>query len=200
MALLLLAIIYVVFVSLGLPDGVMGSAWPAMHTALSVPIGFGGVLTVLGVAMTTFSSLMTTRLVRWLGIGRLIALSVLLTSVGLIGLSHASHIIIVFLFSIPLGLGAGAIDSALNHYVAEHYKAHHMNWLHAFWGIGATLGPLLFAGAFAASGNWHSGFMVLGIAQGAIFVLLLASLRLWENGKPVTITSHSPDSLSLIQV
>lgn len=178
MKILLLVVIYIVFISLGLPDGVLGSAWPAIHTSLSAPVTLGGLLTVVSVFMTTTSSLMTTKIVRKIGIGWLVTSSVLLTSIALWGLSWADHIAFVFLFVIPLGLGAGAIDSALNHYVAHNYKAHHMNWLHAFWGVGAMLGPLAFAAAFGVRGDWHAGFFVLGAAQMVIVLMLLISLKL----------------------
>lgn len=196
----LLIIIYLVFISLGLPDGVLGSGWPAIHTSLSAPIALGGLLTVVGLAMTTTSSLLTTQLVRRLGVRWVVTISVLLTSLGLLGISQANHIAVVFLFAIPLGLGGGAIDSSLNHYVSHNYKAHHMNWLHAFWGAGAMLGPLIFAAALTASGGWKTGFFALGAIQFAIVIVLLCTLRLWEKEKEVKFHIIRKNPATILQV
>lgn len=180
MALLLLVVIYIVFISLGLPDGVLGSAWPAIHVSLGVPVGVGGIIALVITLMGIVSSLSTTWLVRRLGVGPLLLVSTILTTIALIGFSQASAFIWLVLLAVPLGLGAGAIDAALNHYVATHYKAHHMNWLHAFWGLGATIGPMIFA-VTLTSGGWRSGFWVLGLIQAGIVLLLLLSLPLWTH-------------------
>lgn len=154
-----------------------------VHQALGASVALGGLLTVVMVLMTTFSSLMTTRLVSWVGTGRLIAFSTALTAVALLGLSQANHIGWVFLFAIPLGLGGGAVDSAMNHYVSVNYKAHHMNWLHACWGVGAMTGPLVFAAALGDQNNWRGGFLALSWIQIAIAGLVLLSMRLWTKAE-----------------
>lgn len=183
MTLLLLAIIYVIFISLGLPDGLLGSAWPAIQKDLHQPLGIGGFIGLVVTLMTIVSSLATSYLVRKLGIGWLLVISTLLTTTALLGFSLASNIYWLFLLAVPLGLGAGAIDSALNDYVAKHYAAHHMNWLHAFWGVGATLGPIIFASSLAASGDWHDGYQTLGMIQAGIVAIILCSVPLWTRVK-----------------
>lgn len=183
MAILLLVIIYIIFISLGLPDGVFGSAWPAIHTSLGAPAGLGGFLTVVITLMTIVSSLSAAYMIRRLGIGLLIAISTALTALALIGYANVENVAWLFILAVPFGLGAGAIDTALNNYVATHYKAHHMNWLHGFWGVGATLGPLIFAATLISTGDWHDGFMRLGLIQLAIVLLILFSLGLWGRVK-----------------
>lgn len=180
MTILLLVIIYAVFISLGLPDGLLGSAWPAIRESLGVPLEFGGYITLVVTVMTIVSSLATSFLVRKLGVGLLLTASTALTVLSLFGFSQTSQVAMLFLLAIPLGLGAGAIDSALNNYVAKQYGPHHMNWLHAFWGVGATLGPIVFAGSLLATNDWHSGYAHLGFIQLGIVVLLLLSLPLWK--------------------
>lgn len=180
MATVLLVIIYIVFISLGLPDGVFGGAWPAIYGSINAAAGIGGVISLLSTAMTIISSLMTSWLSKKLGTGLLLTVSTALTVVGLVGFAGSHEIAWLFLFSIPLGLGAGAIDSALNHYVATHFEAHHMNWLHASWGIGATMGPIIYTIAYASTHNWRSGYIAIGIIQAAIMALLLFSLPLWK--------------------
>ncbi|RYF28725.1 MAG: MFS transporter [Chloroflexi bacterium] len=161
MPIFLLVIIYLVFVSLGLPDGVLGGAWPSIQSSFNAPLPTGGYIALVITFMTIVSSLATAYLVKRLGTGKLITISTALTALSLLGFSQAVSIEWLFLLAVPLGLGAGAIDSALNNYVANHYDAHHMNWLHACWGIGATAGPILFATSLASSGDWHSGYLTL---------------------------------------
>ncbi len=194
MPIVLLLIIYIVFISLGLPDGVLGGAWPSIHTDLNVPIGFGGVIALVITTMTIISSLSTAALTKQLGIGVLMVLSTLLTSFALFGFSQSSSIVWLCLLAVPLGLGAGAIDSALNHYVATRYEAHHMNWLHAFWGLGATLGPILFSFTFRSTGDWHQGYLQLGLIQACIVALLVASVFLWARVHPRHLAESGEDS------
>lgn len=184
MATLLLVVIYIVFISLGLPDGILGGAWPAIRQELNQSLEIGGFVALTVTLMTILSSLATSELVRRLGIGRLLAVSVALTAFALVGFSQTPNITWLFVFAIPLGLGAGAIDSALNNYVALHYKAHHMNWLHGFWGVGATAGPMIFATALSTGGDWHTGYLYLGILQAAIVCILVVTLALWNNVHP----------------
>lgn len=183
MTFLLLAVIYVVFISLGLPDGLLGSAWPAIQASFHAPVGLGGALALLATLMTMVSSLSTSFLIKKIGTGPLLVISTALTAGALLGSAQASSLYWLFLLAIPLGLGAGAIDTALNNYVATHYKAHHMNWLHAFWGLGAALGPVLFAVSLANTGDWHAGYGTLGVLQAGIVVLLAVSLPLWNRAQ-----------------
>lgn len=197
MATLLLVVIYIVFISLGLPDGVFGGAWPAIRQELNQSLEIGGFVALVVTLMTILSSLATSELVRRLGIGLLLTISVALTAFALIGFSQAPSITWLFLFAIPLGLGAGAIDSALNNYMALHYKAHHMNWLHGFWGVGATAGPMIFATALATSGDWHAGYFYLGILQIGIVCILIITLALWNRVHPTRVSKNeSHDEVS----
>lgn len=138
---LLLVIIYLSFISLGLPDSILGAAWPSMHENMNVPISYMGIISMIISAGTVISSLMADRFIRKIGVGLLTAVSVAMTALALIGFSFSSHFWMLCFWAIPYGLGAGAVDSALNNYVALHYESRHMSWLHCFWGVGATIGP-----------------------------------------------------------
>lgn len=205
MATLLLIVIYLVFISLGLPDGILGGAWPAINQSLHAPVGLGGVISLVATSMTIISSLATAWLIKKLGVGLLLTVSTALTVTGLVGFSLADNVYWLFILAIPLGLGAGAIDAALNNYVANHYKAHHMNWLHAFWGIGATLGPIIYTFALTNTGDWHRGYLYLGIIQAAIVGLLLLALPLWrkvrENGLHIQDEVHiDPSDIKFVRL
>lgn len=194
MPIFLLVIIYLVFVSLGLPDGVLGGAWPSIQSSFNAPLPTGGYIALVITFMTIVSSLATAYLVKRLGTGKLITISTALTALSLLGFSQAVSIEWLFLLAVPLGLGAGAIDSALNNYVANHYDAHHMNWLHACWGIGATAGPILFATSLASSGDWHSGYLTLGLTQVSIVIVLLLTIGLWAKVKPRKATEAQSEN------
>ena len=157
MASLLLVVIYIAFISLGLPDSILGSAWPSMYGGLNVPVSYAGVLTMIIAGGTIVSSLFSEKLIRRLGTGMVTALSVLMTAVALLGFSISHSFWLLCLWSIPYGLGAGSVDAALNNFVALHYQSRHMSWLHCFWGVGATLGPYIM-GQFLAGGTpWNTG-------------------------------------------
>ena len=141
MASLLLAIIYLAFISLGLPDTLLGSGWPVMYRELNVPLSFAGIITFIISCGTVISSLLSDRMTRALGAGRVTAISVLMTALALLGFSFANNFWLLCLLAIPYGLGAGAVDAALNNFVAVHYTSRHMNWLHCFWGVGVTKVP-----------------------------------------------------------
>ena len=177
----LLAIIYLSFVSLGLPDGLLGAAWPAMHSDLGAAVSLAGTISVVICLGTIVSSLMTDRLVRRLGTGRLTAASVAMTAVALFGFSTCTALWQLVLWAIPYGLGAGAVDAALNAFVATHYAARHMNWLHCCWGVGTSVGPVAMGWALAGPMSWHGGYLVIGVAQALITVVLACSLPLWKN-------------------
>ncbi|WP_448983710.1 MFS transporter [Olsenella uli] len=177
---LLLPIIYLAFISLGLPDSALGSAWPSMYGTLDAQLSWVGFDTAIISAGTIVSSVLSVRLVRWLGTGRVVVLSVALTAVGLVGFSFCTSFWQLCLLALPYGLGAGAIDAALNSYVAVHYATHHMSWLHCMWGIGASGGPLVMAQCLSATGAWNLGFRTIGIIQVAILAVLTLSLPLWK--------------------
>lgn len=180
MASLLLTVIYLTFISLGLPDSLLGTAWPVMHVDLAAPIAAQGLISVIISCCTIVSSLLTARLVHRLGTGRLTALSVALTAGAILGFSTTNAFWQLCLIAIPYGLGAGAIDSALNNHVALNYGARHMSWLHCCWGIGASVGPLVMGRALASPLSWHAGYLVIGFIQAAIAAILLFSLPLWK--------------------
>jgi fucose permease len=180
MATLLLVVIYITFISLGLPDSVLGVTYPIMRNEWNLPLDYAGYVALIVTSGTIMTSIFTGTLVEKLGTGKLIMFSVLLTSIGLFGISVMPSFIWIFLFAIPLGIGAGAIDASLNNYVAQNYKAAHMNWLHAFWGIGATAGPLIMAISIANTAKWRIGYQVLAGIQFGIFFIILISLSLWK--------------------
>lgn len=147
MATLLLLIIYLIFISLGLPDSLVASSWPAISQSLEISADFQGILTFVISLCTIISSFLTAKLVKWFTAKGVVLISILLTAIGLICISYSPNFALIVVSAIPLGLGAGAIDSTLNNYVAINYKAIHLNWLHAFWGVGASISPLI-CGAF----------------------------------------------------
>ncbi|WP_102507921.1 MFS transporter [Sanguibacter massiliensis] len=181
---LLLAIIYVAFISLGLPDSLVGSGWPVMHGDLGVPLGYAGILTMVIAAGTIVSSLLSDRLTRRLGVGLVTALSVGMTAAALFGFSAADSFWTLCLWAVPYGLGAGAVDAALNNYVALHYAARHMNWLHCFWGVGASISPFIMSHAIGAQLGWSSAYQSVGTIQAVLTVILLASITLWARVNP----------------
>lgn len=176
---ILLVIIYMAFISLGLPDSLIGSAWPAMHTALNVPTSYAGIITMLISANTIISSLLSDRLTRKFGTGKVTAMSVGTTALALFGFSIAPSFVWLCVFAIPYGLGAGAVDAALNNYVALHYKSRQMNWLHCFWGVGAAISPYVMSFALTHQMGWQSGYRIIGIVQVLLTIVLVFSLPLW---------------------
>lgn len=177
---LLLAVIYLTFISLGLPDGLLGAAWPIMHVELNAPVAAQSVITVIISGCTIVSSLLTARLVARLGTGKLCALSVTLTAIAILGFSQVQAFWQLCVLALPYGLGAGAIDAALNNYVALNYGQRHMSWLHCCWGIGASTGPLVMGWALSGAAGWSMGYVVVGAAQVAISIALFMTLPLWR--------------------
>lgn len=176
---LLLALIYIAFISLGLPDSLLGSGWPAMRADLGVPVSYMGIVSMVISGGTIVSSLFSDSLTRKCGARVVTAVSVLLTAVALLGFSFSSKFWMLIVFAIPYGLGAGAIDAALNNYVALHYKAKHMSWLHCFWGVGTIVSPFVMSYALATS-TWHNGYRIVGFVQLGIAALLLLTLPVWK--------------------
>ena len=180
MTALLLGVIYLSFISLGLPDSLLGSAWPMMYGAFGVPVSFAGVISVIISLGTIVSSLQSDRLTRALGTGKVTALSVGLTALALFGFSVSSSFWMLCLWAIPYGLGAGSVDASLNNYVALHYASRHMSWLHCMWGVGASVGPAIMGYALAGGQGWPMGYRYISLIQIALTAVLLFSLPLWK--------------------
>ena len=177
---LLLAVIYLSFISLGLPDSLLGSAWPVMHAELGVPTSWAGIISVIISMGTVVSSLQSDRLTKRLGAGRVTAASVGLTAAALFGFSASGSFWGLCLWAIPYGLGAGSVDAALNNYVALHYASRHMSWLHCMWGLGAAVGPYVMGLALAGGAGWHMGYRYISLLQIALTAVLVISLPLWR--------------------
>ena len=180
---LLLAIIYISFISLGLPDSLLGSAWPIMQESLGVPLSYAGVITMIIAGGTIVSSLFADRVIRQLGTGLVTAISVALTAAGLMGFSLAGEFWVLCLLAIPYGLGAGAIDAALNNYVALHYSSRHMSWLHAFWGVGITISPYIMSFCLTRDLGWEMGYRSVSVIQLLLTAFLFATLPLWKQAE-----------------
>jgi MFS family permease len=158
-------IIFLSFISLGLPDAALGTAWPAMYPELGVSIGAAGMIALVVTAGTIVSSLMSGTVLGRFGTGKVNFASTLLTGLALLGYALTPSYVWILVFAVPLGLGAGSVDAGLNSYVAMHYKAHHMNWLHSFWGMGATLSPVILAQIISRTGNWRTGYQTIATIQ-----------------------------------
>ncbi|MEG0857008.1 MAG: MFS transporter [Terrisporobacter sp.] len=176
----LLVIIYSAFISLGLPDAILGSAWTMIYEDLNVPISYAGFVTMIITGGTIVSSFFSGKMIKKFGTGKVTTFSVFLTAMGLLGVYFAPDFIWICLLGIPLGLGAGAVDSALNNFVANHYEAKHMNWLHCFWGIGATCGPFIMSFYLLKENGWRNGYVTIGVIQAILVVALFLSLPLWK--------------------
>ena len=180
---ILLIIIYIAFISLGLPDSLLGSAWPVIQQDLSLPLAVAGVLSMIISGGTIISSLFSGRFIRFFGTGKVTFISVTMTAGALLGFSVAPSFVWLCIAAIPLGLGAGSVDAALNNFVALHYKAKHMSWLHCFWGIGATMGPIIMSFYIGRNNNWKHGYFTISMLQICLIVVLLISLPLWRKAE-----------------
>lgn len=176
----LLVIIYLAFISLGLPDSLLGVAWPVMKSDYGAPLETAGFLFMAIAGGTIISSLASGKILKRFGTGQVTFVSVLMTAGALLGFNFAPSVLWLFLFAIPLGLGAGAIDAGLNDYVATHYKAHHMSWLHCFWGVGATFGPIIMAQFISGQNTWRNGYFTIAAIQFTLAVILFFTLPLWN--------------------
>lgn len=183
---LLIAIIYISFISLGLPDGLLGSAWPSMYEGLGVPVSYAGVLAMLISFCTIISALVSERLISKLGTGLTTAISVGMTAVALFGFSVSTNFWMLLFWGIPYGLGAGSVDAALNNYVALHYKSRQMSWLHCFWGVGCSVGPYIMS-HFLANGAWNGGYLAVALIQVVLTAIILISLPLWKKKAEMTV-------------
>lgn len=187
----LIAIIYIAFISLGLPDSLVGAAWPVMHQELGVPVSYAGIITMIIAGGTIVSSLFSDRLTRRFGAGLVTAVSVFLTAAALFGFSVSHTFLSLCLWAVPYGLGAGAVDAALNNYVALHYSSRHMNWLHCFWGVGAAVSPYIMSFCLTGGYGWNNGYLSVSIVQILLTAVLFISLPLWKRN---AVVSH-PDAL-----
>ncbi|MGN1148654.1 MAG: MFS transporter [Lachnospiraceae bacterium] len=196
---LLLVIIYISFISLGLPDALLGAAWPTMYGEFGVSVSYAGIISMIIAFGTIVSSLMSDRLTLKLGTGKVTAISVAMTAIALLGFSISSSFWMLCLWAIPYGLGAGSVDASLNNYVALHYASRHMSWLHCMWGVGASVGPYIMGYVLSGGRPWNMGYRIVGILQIILTAILVFSLPMWkerqskENGtqgktaKPLTL-------------
>ena len=180
---LLLAIIYLSFISLGLPDALLGSAWPVMYGELAVPVSYAGMISMIIAVGTIIFSLLSDWLTYKLGTGKVTAISVAMTAAALFGFSTCNAFWMLCLWAIPYGLGAGSVDASLNNYVALHYASRHMSWLHCMWGVGASVGPYIMGFVLSGGGHWTGGYRCIGILQIILTAILFLSLPLWKSRK-----------------
>ena len=197
---LLLAIIYLSFISLGLPDGLLGAAWPTMGPELGAPVSYAGILSMIISVGTIISSLMSDWLTYKLGTGKVTAISVFLTAFALFGFSFSHSFWMLCLFAIPYGFGAGSVDASLNNYVALHYTSRHMSWLHCMWGVGAAVGPYVMGFVLSGGRHWSGGYQIVGMIQIVLTAILFISLPLWKNRKDSLDEQASAEPLPLTQV
>ena len=205
MTTLLLIIIYFAFISLGLPDSLLGSIWPIAHRELGVPLAWSGPIFIIISLGTVVSSLFSDRLTRRLGAGLVTVLSIALTALALFGFGISTSYWMLCLWAVPYGLGAGSIDAALNNYVALHFKSRHMSWLHCMWGIGASTGPYIMNMILTQGGTWHQGYQTISLIQLILTAVVMLSLPLWKKQRLVsdanTTNSNSPShALSLREI
>ncbi|MBM7034783.1 MFS transporter [Vibrio ulleungensis] len=186
---LLLTIIYLAFISLGLPDAVLGSAWPTISHDFNVSLEYAGAISIVISAGTVVSSLLAARVTHYFGTGKVLSFSVLATALSLLGFAYSNYVLSMVLLAIPLGLGAGAVDAALNNFVALNYKSKHMNYLHSFWGVGATAGPFIMANYLLSEQGWRDGYFTLAVIQFALVIALFATLPLWKTPQKASNTS-----------
>ena len=200
---ILLLIIYLSFISLGLPDGLLGAAWPSIYQEFSVPVSYAGIISMIIAFGTIISSLQSDRLTRTLGTGKVTAISVSMTAAALFGFSLSRSMAGLCLWAIPYGLGAGSVDAALNNYVALHYESRHMSWLHCMWGVGATIGPYVMGFMLTGGMGWPAGYRAVGVIQLVLAVILFGSLPLWKrrtNPGAVSADGLGGEALSLREV
>ena len=207
---LLLAIIYLAFISLGLPDSLLGSAWPSMYTEFNVSLSYAGIISMIIAFCTIISSLLSDRLTKKFGTGKITAISVALTATALFGFSVSHSFVLLCVLAVPYGLGAGSVDASLNNYVALHYKSRHMSWLHCMWGVGATVGPYVMGYALTHALGWNGGYRIIGMLQTVLVAILVFSLPLWTkrnnsteketNSSESSSKSNSKKALSLKEI
>ena len=191
---LLLAIIYLAFISLGLPDSLLGSGWPVMYKELDASVSYAGVISMIIAGGTILSSLMSDRLIRKLGTGLVTAISVFLTAAALFGFSVSNSFFMLCIFALPYGLGAGAIDTALNNYVALNYSSKRMSWLHCFWGVGASVSPYIMSFALSENLGWRNGYRIVSVIQIVLTFVMFMALPLWKNKESLEVEEAAKDA------
>ena len=196
----LLGIIYLSFISLGLPDALLGAAWPNMYPEFQVPVSYAGIISMIIALGTIISSLQSDRLTRKFGTGKVTAVSVGITALALWGFSVSHSFILLCLWAIPYGLGAGSVDSSLNNYVALHYASKHMSWLHCMWGIGATLGPYIMGAALTGGTTWNTGYRIISVLQIILTAALIFSLPKWKKQNTISGNDTVGRALSLKEI
>lgn len=197
---LLLGVIYLSFISLGLPDSLLGSAWPSMYPGFGVPVSYSGIIFFIISVGTVISSLQSDRLTRKLGAGKVTAISVAMTAAALWGFSVSGSFLMLCLWAVPYGLGAGSVDAALNNYVALHFASQHMSWLHCMWGIGASVGPYIMGYALTARQSWNLGYRIISVIQLVLTIIIVLSLPLWKGNTQQEEETSQPDPLTLRQI
>ncbi len=197
---LLLCVIYLAFISLGLPDSLLGAGWPTMHKDLGVPMSYAGVISMLISGGTIVSSLNSDRLTKKFGAALVTSVSTLFTAVALFGFSVSTSFWMLCILAIPYGLGAGAVDAAVNNYVALHYKSKHMSWLHCFWGVGASISPYIMSFSITRGEGWNSGYSTVALIQIVITFILFMSIPLWGKNQVDEETKANTKALSLKEV
>ena len=196
----LLAIIYISFISLGLPDALLGAAWPTMSVEFNVPISYAGIVSIIISVGTIISSLLSDRLTRRFGPGKVTAVSVMMTAAALAGFAFSGNYWLLCLWAIPYGLGAGGVDAALNNYVALHYASRHMSWLHCMWGLGASVGPYIMGFALTHNLGWSGGYWIIAVLQVVLSAAILLSLPLWKKQPNAASEEASSKPLSIKQI
>ena len=191
MAHILLIIIYIAFISLGLPDALLGSCWPIMHEELNVPLSYAGLISFVITIGTIISSLMSERLTYKFGTSKVTAFSILLTAIALFGFSISGNFWLLILFSIPYGIGAGGVDASLNNYVALHYSSKHMSFLHAMWGVGTCIGPNIMSMYLLNGNSWNSSYLTISIFQIVLSIVVIFSIPIWKVRKEVNTNEKS---------
>ena len=190
---LLLALIYLCFISLGLPDSLLGSAWPVLHKEIHTPVSFAGIISMTICAGTILSSLFSDKLLHKFGAGKITAVSATLTAVGLFGFSVSNQFWMLIFWAIPYGLGAGGVDAILNNYVALHYKAQHMSWLHCMWSVGAAVSPYIMSFSLVRLSSWNDGYLIVAVIQAVLSVFIFCSLPIWNGNGEKSENSVNPE-------
>lgn len=200
----ILVVIYVVFISLGLPDSLFGVTWPVVHKDFMIPESFASLYSIITGLCSGGASFIAGSLIRKFGTPRVTYFSILLTAIGLVGISFSPNIIVMMLFTVIMGYGAGAIDTGLNNYISLNYKARHMSWLHCFWGVGVTLSPLIMSNFLDGNSEWRIGYRIIALIQFSISILVLIFLKKWikedKKSNKVEADNNSESKHSIITV
>ncbi|MBO5433995.1 MAG: MFS transporter [Clostridia bacterium] len=200
----ILVVIYVVFISLGLPDSLFGVTWPVVHKDFMIPESFASLYSIITGLCSGGASFIAGSLIRKFGTPRVTYFSILLTAIGLVGISFSPNIVVMMLFTVIMGYGAGAIDTGLNNYISLNYKARHMSWLHCFWGVGVTLSPLIMSNFLSGNSEWRIGYRIIALIQFSISILVLISLKKWikedKKSNKVEADNNSESKHSIITV